>query len=188
MKTLTLTKAVTLINCVYSHYRRLNEAVAKARRAGLDIQLSATPPELVGIEGDSLSADEKASVEYYFLEKGSNDGIAHGELTDAQIERQDLVDNTIVEFFADHENVPDDEDITALVEGLNPFKANLKKDKTTWGVISCVSSRVRETAVSIDYSDSVVSDAVDQIRVLLMDYFASLYRRRVDMEFYPSVS
>ena len=187
MERLTLTKAATLINCVYSHYRRLNDAIAKAKRAGLRISFNAMPPELSDIDSNDLSDEEKGSIELFFLERGCNDGIAHGELTDAQMERQDLVDNTIVAFFADHENVPDDKDITALVEELNPFKANIRKDKTTWAVISCVCSRVRETAVSIDYADSVVYDAVDQIRDLLMDYFASLYRRRVNLEFYPYV-
>ena len=163
--------------------------MAKARRAGLDIQLSATPPELVGIEGDSLSADEKASVEYYFLEKGSNDGIAHGELTDAQMKRQDFVDNTIVAFFYDHkDDIPDDEEIQAFIEDLKPFEwGEVKKDKVTWAVIAATCGTVGQTALSIDYADSVVREAVDQIKGLLEDYYTRIYRRRVDLEFYPYV-
>lgn len=190
MKRLTLTKAATLINCVYSHYRRLNEAIAKAKRAGLRISFNAMTPELSDIDSDDLSNEEKESIELFFLERGCNDGIAHGELTDAQVERQDFVDNTIVALFYDHKDcVPNDEEIQAFVEDLKPLEwGEVKKDKVTWAVISATCGTVGQTALSIDYADSVVREAVDQIRVLLEDYYARIYRRRVDLEFYPYVS
>lgn len=190
MKRLTSTKAATLINCMHSHFRRLNDAIAKAKRAGLCISFNAMPPELSGIDSDDLSDEEKESIELFFLERGCNDGIAHGELTDAQVERQDFVDNTIVAFFYDHKDVvPNDEEIQAFIEDLKPLKwGEVKKDKVTWGVIVATCGTVGQTALSIDYADSVVYEAVDQIRVLLEDYYVRVYRRRVDMEFYPYAS
>lgn len=190
MERLTLTKAATLINCVYSHYRRLNDAIAKAKRTGLRISFNAMPPELSGIDSDDLSDEEKESIELFFLERGRNDGIAQDELSDVQIKRQDFVDNTIVAFFYDHKDaVPNDEEIQTFIEDLKPFEwGEVKKDKVTWDVIVVTCGTVGQTALSIDYADSVVHEAVDQIRVLLEDYYARVYRRRVDMEFYPYVS
>lgn len=190
MEKLTPTKAATRINCVYSHYRRLNDAIAKAKRTGLRISFNAMPPELLGIDSDDLSDEEKESIKLFFLERGSNDGIDQDELSDTQIKRQDFVDNTIVAFFYDHkDDIPNDEEIQAFIEDLKPFKwGEVKKDKVTWAVIAATCGTVGQTALSIDYADSVVREAVDQIKGLLEDYYVRVYRRRVDMEFYPYVS